>query len=722
MNNPNPEHYIDAPAPRAEEHTHVLKHDDSFCVFDRYGDIIPLGLGEQGLYHGGTRFLSRLILRLCGERPLLLGSTVREDNTLLAVDLTNPDIHERDAVTLPRGTLHLFRSKFLRAGVSYEHVRIWNWGLAPVTVGLTVEFDADFADVFEVRGMVRPRKGRRGGWEANDHGLTMSYDGLDGVTRRTRVRSTVTDAITPLAGSDSRLAFEVRLEPKGDATLALIIECEVGDVRPPRLAYEDAFASLAEACEIDRASSAHVSTSNEWFNGWLARSTADLRMMTTRTPHGLYPYAGVPWYSTVFGRDGLITALEYLWIKPEMARGVLAYLAATQATEVVPERDAEPGKILHETRQGEMAALGEIPFGRYYGSVDSTPLFILVAGAYHQRTADRAFIQSLWPHVERALEWIDRYGDADGDGFVEYSRRSAHGLLQQGWKDSHDSVFHADGTLAEGPIALCEVQGYVYAAKRRAAEMAEALGDARRGAELVHQAEHLRERFEEAFWCEDLSTYALALDGRKQPCRVRTSNAGHCLFTGIAGPERARLVAQTLMGRNSFSGWGIRTVDAGEVRYNPMAYHNGSVWPHDNALIAEGFSRYGLKDAALRVMVGLFETSNFVDLHRLPELFCGFAQRPERGPTLYPVACSPQAWASGAVFLLLQACFGLSIDASRRQIRFDHPILPDGLPRVRVTDLRVGKASVDLELERHAGGVSIKVLRREGDVEILAIK
>ncbi len=710
--------YILATSSRVDDRTRVLKHGETFAVFDRYGDIEQVGLKELGIYHEGTRFLSRLTLSLGKDRPLLLSSTIKEDNALLAVDLTNPDVSLNGQVVVPRGTLHLFRCKFLWEGVCYERLRIWNYGLFPVEVSFSFQFDADFADIFEVRGLTRERRGQRLETVVEEGGIVLAYKGLDGLIRRTRLECSP----RPKEVSGSEVHYEVRLQPKGKATFFLTVACELAETPPPRPSYNMAFKHATRALKHAKTQDCEIYTSNEQFNDWLNRSLADLHMMITDTPEGPYPYAGVPWFSTAFGRDGIITALECLWVNPWIARGVLAYLASTQATEVLPEQDAQPGKILHETRRGEMAALGEIPFGRYYGSVDATPLFVMLAGAYYERTGDLAFIESIWPHIERALAWIDTYGDMDGDGFVEYLRLSPKGLAHQGWKDSKDSVFHEDGTLAEGPIALCEVQGYVYAAKRMASELASALGHRERADELSHQAQALQERFEQVFWCEELSTYVLALDGKKRPCRVRTSNAGHCLFTGIANREHARRVTLTLLGSDSFSGWGIRTVAASEVRYNPMSYHNGSVWPHDNALIAYGMARYGFKEAALKILTGLFDASLFVDLHRLPELFCGFSRRPGEGPTLYPIACAPQSWSAAAVFLLLQACLGLSINAPKARIYFSHPLLPAFLQEVRIKNLKVGKAIVDLSLQRHPQDVGINVIRREGQVEIVAVK
>jgi glycogen debranching enzyme len=400
---------------------------------------------------------------------------------------------------------------------------------------------------------------------------------------------------------------------------------------------------------------------------------------------------------------------------------VLEFLAASQADETDLVADSEPGKILHEMRRSEMAATGEVPFARYYGSVDATPLFIMLAGAYFDRTGDRAFLERLWPHVERALDWIDRYGDVDGDGFVEYARQSSKGLVQQGWKDSNDSVFHADGKIAEPPIALCEVQGYVYAAKLAAARLSRVLGDGDRCCELEVQAETLRTHFEEQFWCEDLGTYALALDGRKRPCRVRASNAGHCLYTGIASPERGRRVAETLLGADFFTGWGIRTLAKMEVRYNPLSYHNGSVWPHDNSIIASGMAKYGRKKLAGKVLLALLDLSSEVDLRRLPELFCGLRRRPAEGPTLYPVACSPQAWAAAAPFCILEACLGISVQPERDRIIFDRPLLPEGMAQLFIRNLRCGDMVADLLLERRNDSVLVHRDSKDDRLEIVTI-
>jgi glycogen debranching enzyme len=714
------QHYILATSSSVDDQTRVLKHGETFAVLDRQGDIRAIGLGAQGLYHDGTRFISAFKLRLSGTRPLLLSSTVKRDNAFLTVDLTNPAFAEDGQPSIPHGCLHISRSIFLWQATFHQRIHIRNYGRGAVRIIASVQIGADFADIFEVRGMHRNRRGHDLESSRTPGCLRLAYEGLDAVVRELSLH------FTPDASeaTPDTLRFDMSLEPGQEETLVFAARCESWpkDRPPPRPApscYDEAFVALSSAQQKNKNQYCELYTSNERFNDWLNRSLSDLQMMITETPYGPYPDAGVPWFSTQFGRDGIITALETLWVNPSIAAGVLRYLAATQAQSVDPDRDAEPGKIVHEIRKGEMAALWEVPFGRYYGSVDATPLFVILAGAFYERTGDLDLIRDVWPNLETALEWLGRYGDVDRDGFVEYHRMSPSGLVQQGWKDSWDAVFHADGTLAEGPIALCEVQGYAYAAKLAGAQLLCAMGKLEAAQLLEQEARELRQQFDMAFWCEDLSTYALALDGRKRPCRVRTSNAGLTLFSGIADREHARRLADTLLGPDSFSGWGVRTVASTESAYNPMSYHNGSVWPHDNAIIAAGLARYGLRHHLLQIFAGLFETTSFVEFHRLPELFCGFARRVGEGPTLYPVACSPQSWAAASVFLLLSASLGLSINAPRRQVWFMHPRLPDFLRELEIRNFHVLDSSVDLSLRRDAeGGVTFSA-RKRGTVEII---
>jgi len=709
--------YIRATSSQIDGRNFVLKYGDTFVVVDSHGDVRPVGLAEEGLYHHGTRYLSRLSLSFGRERPLLLSSAVSEDNSRVNVDLTNVDIGGDGVIAIPRGTLHLARAIVLADGVMCERVVLRNHGLETVTTTLTVGFGADFCDIFEVRGTRRAARGQMITPAVSADTVVLGYRGLDGLVRRTRISMQPAPSRMMPAGA----VFDCQLAPQAEHVHLITYACEQ-DTPRVGIQFASALEQASQALAAHRAGGCEIVTSNHRVNAWLDRSLADLSMMTTDTPHGEYPYAGVPWFSTPFGRDGIITALECLWINPRLARGVLCYLAAMQADSVDPDRDAQPGKILHEARSGEMAALGEIPFGRYYGSQDATPLFVMLAAAYYRRTADLDLIRSLWPAIEAALGWIERDGDIDGDGFVEYARQSSKGLVHQGWKDSHDAIFHADGQLAEGPIALCEIQGYVYAAWQGGAMLASRLDLPDEAARWSKRAEAIRVAFEQRFWNVSLDSYVLALDGAKRQCVVRASNAGHALFTGIASRERAVSVANTLFTPDGFSGWGIRTVAANESRYNPMSYHCGSIWPHDNAIVAAGCSRYGLRPGVLGILAGMFDASSYVDLHRLPELFCGFTRRPGEGPTLYPVACNPQAWASGSVFMILQASLGLEIVAAKRLVRFTRAKLPPFIEEMHLHNLQVGPVTIDLRLERHEDDVGISVLRRAAGVEIVSIK
>lgn len=690
-----------------------LKHDDTFIVLDSHGDIGASAGGPDGLFNADTRYLARLELVLDDVQPLLLGSNLRDDNSALTIDLTNPDVYRGDRIVLQKDMLHIVRTIFLWRGAAYQRIGVRNHGDRPTSFDLTLLFDNDFADLFEVRGERRPRRGIASSKVDSATDVTLDYRGLDGAARTTGLH--FEPAPARLLANAATYHFE--LAPQQMTSLFIAVSCNKPLMHKPAPFFRG---MLAHRREMRRscAGATSTETSNNIFNEVLCQAMADLNMLMTETPQGRYPYAGIPWYSTTFGRDGLITAMQMLWVDPRIARGVLMRLAFHQAKTVDPLADAQPGKILHEMRGGEMAALREVPFAQYYGSVDSTPLFVLLAGLYFERTGDDETLAELWPAIEAALRWIDGAGDPDCDGFVEYQRASEQGLANQGWKDSYDAIFHADGQLAEGYIALAEVQGYVFAAKQLAARCALRMGRVEKAGQLVTEAQALAARFEDAFWCEELGTYALALDGAKRQCKVRTSNAGQLLFTGIARQDRARKVAADLMRPHFFTGWGIRTVARGEARYNPMSYHDGSIWPHDNALIALGLARYGLKHSVEHLFKGLFDAASYMDLRRLPELFCGFQREKRRGPTLYPVACAPQAWASATPFTLLEAALGLEFDVQRGEIRLRDPRLPAFLNEVVLRDLRLGLSSVDLRIRRHGEEVSLEVMRTRGHIQV----
>jgi len=690
----------------------ALKYGDTFVVLDGRGDVGTSSDGSSGLFHMDTRHLSRLELLVNETPPLLLGSNLRDDNSAFSVDLTNPDLMDGQCLVLEKDRVHILRTIFLWRDTAYQRLGVRNYGDGAIDLRLSILFANDFADIFEVRGSHRERRGTATAKIHGDDRVLLVYHGLDAKIRRTALNF---DPRPDQLATDAAV-YDLHLAPGEMRPIFLAVSCERTDSRP--LPFLRGLAAARREMRESTRERTSVETSNERFNEILCRSAADLAMLMTETAQGRYPYAGIPWYSTTFGRDGLITALQMLWWSPEVARGVLRRLAAYQAKTTDPLADAQPGKILHEMRGGEMAALREVPFGLYYGSVDSTPLFVLLAGLYAERTGDTETILELWPAVEAALGWIDGPGDPDGDGFIEYKCATDQGLANQGWKDSHDAIFHADGSLAEGAIALVEVQGYVYAAKRMAARCARRLGRDAAARKLDAEASRLAERFEAAFWCPEIETYALALDGAKRPCQVRTSNAGQVLFTGIAAPDRAARIAKELLQPRFFSGWGIRTVARGEARFNPMSYHNGSVWPHDNALIALGLARYQCKRSIETLFTGLFNAATYMDQRRLPEVFCGFQRHRGQGPTLYPVACSPQAWASATPFTLLEASLGLEFDLSKGEIRLRNPCLPEFLDEVMLRDLRLGSSSVDLRVRRSNDTVLLDTPRISGDIQV----
>jgi glycogen debranching enzyme len=697
------------PSPRA------LKHGNTFALFDHRGDIVADKGRHAGLYHRDTRMLSDCQLFIDRHRPLLLSSTVQDDNAALTADLTNPDVFSGDQLLQAKDTLHITRTIFLWDRACHQRIALRNFSHTAQTHTLVLAFAADFADIFEVRGHEAVGQGARRVQIVTPRRVDLHYTARDG----DQLLTTLELDPVPADLSTGRAIWRIELAAGAFCSVFVRVSMTAREsIRPDGRTFFSCMRAARTAVRRSSSRMTSIETSNAVFNEMIRRSVADLHMLITDLPTGPYPYAGIPWFSTVFGRDGIITAMATLWADPAIARGVLMHLAATQALRQDAAADAAPGKILHEMRLGELARIGAVPFAQYYGSVDATPLFVLLAGRYHERSGDNEAIAQLWPHIEAALAWIATHGDPDQDGLVEYLRQGTDGLVNQGWKDSGDAVFHADGELAQGPIALAEVQGYVYAAKRNAARMARTLGRAADAGRLQREARQLRQRFEESFWSDEIDSYVMALDGRKQPCLVRSSNAGQVLLSGIAAPERAARVARHMLSARFFSGWGIRTIAKGEARYNPMSYHNGSVWPHDNALIAAGLARYGHKSAVLKIFQGLFDAASYSDLRRLPELFCGFHRKSGQGPTFYPVACSPQAWASAAPLALLQASLGLGFHPATHSLSLNQPRLPAFLDEVRLKNLRLGSGCVDLLLRRHGNDVAVNVLRREGDIVV----
>jgi len=741
----------DVPIERATDlgSVQVLKHGNRYLLTDSFGDIHPDSRG-LGLYQGDSRSLSCAVLRVGGVRPVLLQTSVG-GNYRGSIQMTNPSADRNpDAKVHPLDelvgrTIGIGRERLIGADGYEERVRIVNHAALPASIPLELELGMDGADIFEVRGFPRTERGRLLPIAATDRRVTFRYDGVDGIQYLTHVElSEPVHAVDPVAevaadgrnaGAAMRLGWALTLGPDevrevcwtvwttqreapASSRDEAVTRAELAALFPvaPRVSGDEGAAAY-HAWERGTTS---VASDHELFNLVLKRSVSDLRLLVNDGPGPgeRYVAAGVPWFATLFGRDALIASFQSLAFRPQIAVETLEVLAAHQATEDDPWRDAEPGKILHELRTGELARAGELPHTPYYGSVDSTPLWLILLGATFDWTGDRELVDRLWPNALAALEWIDRYGDHDGDGFVEYERRSERGLLNQGWKDSSDAIRDRTGRAAEAPIALAEVQGYVFDAKRRMASLARVRGETELAARLDAEAEALAARFETAFWVEDQRYYAMALDGDKRQFDAIASNAGQCLWSGIVAPERARDVVDQLLRPSMFSGWGVRTFAAGQPGYNPIGYHTGTVWPHDTSLIAAGFKRYGFDDASNRLAGQMMEAAQRFADYRLPELFCGFDDTASHTPVPYPVACSPQAWAAGASFLFLQTMLGLRAHADRGELELLHPHLPDWIGKVTLTDLRVGDASVDLLFHRWRGTTSAEVLRKVGDLAV----
>ncbi|WP_123043762.1 amylo-alpha-1,6-glucosidase [Cohnella candidum] len=681
----------------------VIKENDLFLMTDEGGDIAAETGSVFGLFTRDTRFLSRLEIRINGLKPVLLSSSA-DESWRASIRLTNPHMEKSDGtLILWRESVEIERKRFIYDGVLYESITLTNYHPKAVSFEFSTLWDTDFADMFVVRGYEAPPGGQKTVLAPQPGKLVFRYIGSDRVVRETRIEWEG-DQVADAEGS---IRFLLSLQPREKQVLSFRIVPVVDGLEPAIHAEEEALSKLERSYAEWNGATASVQSDDPLFDRMYARGVQDLRVLLTDLGHGPFPVAGLPIFAVPFGRDSLIAALQMLAVQSEVAKGTLRTMASMQGTKIDPSRDEQPGKIMHEIRYGELANLGRIPFTPYYGTIDATPLFLILAAEYYHWTADRELMVELLPHIEQALHWLDHYGDSDGDGFVEYRREADGGLANQGWKDSGDSIVHEDGELARGSIALVEVQGYVYLAKTRLAPILAELGLTDKASKLSEEAELLRKRFEDAYWMEDERFYAIALDGDKKQVRSVTSNTGQALMSGIVSESRARAVAERMVSEDMFSGYGIRTMSKRSAGYNPMSYHDGSIWPHDNSLCILGLKKYGFNREAVQVVEGLMQAAAHYEYHRLPELFCGY-DRSLGYPVSYPVACSPQAWAAGTPLLFLQVLLGLKADGVERTLLMD-PVLPSTMNELRVRQLRVGEGSLSLNLRRETGSSAILV-------------
>ena len=693
------------------------KEGETFVHSDLNGNLsVPNTVG-MGIYYKDTRFLSQFELRINGTMPVLLSSSA-ERAYMSYVDLTNPDVWEEGQLSLGQQTLNVRRTRVV-GPIVHERIRLRNYNDTEIKVVLEFALGSDFADLFEVRGLKREKRGKLLAPKVEGKTSKLAYYGTDEIFRETFITFSLEPTLTRVEGATIRVWFEFPLKPHQTKSLGIAIEPVLAGVRQESDDFDEAVQRTRTSYQDWEEACTQIRSHNQLFDTLLRRGTRDLRALLTKTEDGEFMAAGIPWYVSPFGRDSILSSYQVLMVNPTPARETLLLLGSLQGTQLDPWRDEEPGKILHEIRYGELANAHYIPHTPYYGTVDATPLYLMLAAAYFRWTNDRETLLELLPTLDRALRWIDDYGDLDGDGFVEYLRRSPRGLVNQGWKDSGNSVVHDDGTLAEGAIALSEVQGYVYMAKLRMSEIYLVLGDEARANELHRQADELRERFNRDFWMEEEGYFALALDGEKRQVKTVTSNPAHGLYCGIVDADKADAMAKRLLAPDMFSGWGIRTMSQEAAAYNPMSYHNGTVWPHDNAFIAAGLKRYGHDKATKRIATALFDTATFMEYYRLPELFCGFTRRTPTNPVSYPVACSPQAWAAASPFILLQAMLGISARAHENMLTVNKPSLPAWLDAVEMKNLRVGSSRLSLMFTREGEVTTFSLSDKEGDIRVV---
>ncbi|HWS16658.1 MAG TPA: glycogen debranching N-terminal domain-containing protein [Candidatus Elarobacter sp.] len=676
------------------------------------GDIMPPGAPDVGFFHDDTRFLSRLELRVDGYRTVVLSSST-EQTFVSQIELTTGKSTMRETYEIPENTVHIRREQLLSSETLFDNFSFENFNFHELELNIELAYEADFMDVFQVRGVARENLGHYYQPIVRHDSIVFHYCGLDGVARETVIHLSPEPEVVD--GTTAR--WKLRLPPFKRFQLQTTIVPQVEGKRSRSVRPDFALQlRLRREALADWAShSTSFSSSNSIFNEMVATCKGDFHALQIPEAKERVIAAGIPWFATMFGRDSIIAAYQSLMLNPQLASETLRVLASHQGKEKNDWRDEEPGKILHEHREGEMTRAGEMPFGPYYGSVDATPLWLILLSETFNWTADEQLVKDLLPNAYRALEWIDSCGDLDGDGFIEYLRRAPKGLANQGWKDSWDAIMHHDGEIAKTPVALCEVQGYVYEAKYRMASLMRSFGDIKTADRLKRESAEMAKRFEKAFWMPKLGFYAMALDREKRQTKVISSNPGHLLFTRMLAQDRAKAITQRFMRDDMFTGWGWRTMSRDERVFNPLSYHRGSVWPHDNSLIAHGMALYEFREPANQLFNALFQAAlNFRD-YRLPELFCGIERREHDVPVQYPVSCSPQAWASGSVFLILMSVLGIRPSAHRKELNVVNPALPEFLDQLSIRNMRVGGSRVGLDFTRRGDRTFCNVVDIEGD-------
>lgn len=703
-----------------------VKDNQSFAVLDTLGEAprIYSGGSELGVYFKDTRYLQTWEMTFNGQRPVSLAHDLRHRGGTVVLSMTNRDLPLlRGTGRIPRESLLFQRVISIVDDTFYETMEVQNFDSVTHTLQVEQWFGGRFDDLFEVRGFARARRGRMLSPGDNEKNVTMlQYEGLDETIRRVYIQRFFDGEKIRLSPALAGYYSQITIAPREKVYLRSIVSFdEQSDGVFHGAAYQtlsiaEKMSLLSKGIEASPFHGLTIQTDHVILNRSIANAQTDIFMLMTQERGGIYyPYAGVPWFSAPFGRDGIITAYQLLPWYPQVARGVLDFAFGMQGDKVDPFTDEEPGKIFHELRRGEMARTREVPFIPYFGSVDSTPLCLILLHEYVRWSMDLESLRKWWPKALQAMAWL-------GDGFVGYLKKSPTGLVNQGWKDSHDSVMYEDGNLAVGPIYLCEVQGYAFRARLAMSAMAKLMGEHELSRKWRLEALQLRIRFMEKYWDYRRKMVHLALDGKLDPCAVLSSNMGHCLWSEILETGQAESVKQHLLGRSMFSGYGVRTLADSEKSYNPMSYHNGSIWPHDNSIIMEGLRYYGFTselETLASALIGVLETS--VDF-RLPELFCGFRKRGEIPPVPYEVACKPQAWAAGSIFLMLKSLLGISMDPDRSNVVINAPVLTSKISYLEVKGLHGRDWEMDLVFHRGKSGTTTDITRKVGDVRVLKVR